>query len=102
VVEKKLYGAIGLARRAGKCITGDFVVERALKAKKTMYIIIDDTASGATKARYRALCERMDVPYMELAGLGLAIGKPGNKVAAVTDGNFAGMIGGLLEKTEGT
>lgn len=88
----RVYGALGLARRAGKCLAGDFAVERALKAGKVKLVVLDATVSEATRARYAGMCERMQAGCIELADMGRAIGKHGNKIAAIVDDNFAGMI----------
>lgn len=90
--EQKLYGAVGLARRAGKCIAGDFAVERAVKAKKAAHVLLDSHASKATKERYYALCERQGIGCIEIEDIGKAIGKPGNKIVAIMDENFAEML----------
>ena len=88
----KVYGALGLARRAGKCITGDFACERAVKAGEALLVILDDKASDATKGRYRALCEKRGIELLELFEAGAAVGKPGGKIAVILDKGFADMI----------
>ena len=85
-------GALGLARRAGQCLAGDFAVERAVKAKKVFMVIVDAGASDATRKRYRTICDTHAVEYRELAGVGAAIGKPGGKIAGIVDAGFAGML----------
>lgn len=92
----RVYGALGLARRAGKCIAGDFAVERALKAGKVKLVVLDTSVSEATRGRYAGLCERMQTPCIELEDMGSAIGKDSNKIAAIVDENFAGMIAAAM------
>jgi len=93
--EQKLRGALGLSRRAGKCVTGDFAAERALKAGKVKLVVLDSLASDATRERYTALCGRVKVPLILVPGMGQAIGKPDGRIAAVTDERFAHMILGV-------
>lgn len=93
----RVYGALGLARRAGRCLAGDYAVERALKAGKVKLVVLDDTVSAATRERYAGMCGRMQVPCIELADMGRAIGKHGNKIAAVMDESFAGMIAAAMD-----
>lgn len=88
----KLHGALGLSRRAGKCITGDFAVEKALKSGKTKLVVLDSLASEATRERYLGLCERNGATLIEAPGVGQAVGKPAGKIAAITDARFVHMI----------
>ena len=90
--EAKLRGALGLSRRAGKCLTGDFAVEKAVKAGKVRLVALDSLASDATRERYVSLCERKGIPCILIAGMGQAVGKPDGRIAAVTDEGFAHMI----------
>ncbi|HWR23686.1 MAG TPA: hypothetical protein VN366_09480 [Feifaniaceae bacterium] len=88
----KLYGALGLSRRAGKCLTGDFAVEKALKSGKTKLVVLDSGASEATRERYRDMCGRSGAALIELPGAGHAVGKPAGKIIAITDDRFVHMI----------
>lgn len=98
--KQRLHGVIGLSQRAGKCIAGDYAVERAIKSGKAKYILLDCSASLATRQRFQGFCQRGNIPYVEMEDLGRAIGKPGNRIVAVTDGNFAGMIGAAAYAAE--
>lgn len=102
LAEQRALGAIGLARRAGKCIAGDYAVERAAKGGKAKAVLLDASASAATRGRYQRLCERNGIACYEVAGLGPAIGKPGNKIAAILDDNFATMLQKALEAPGGS
>ncbi len=97
---QKLIGALGLAQRAGKCAAGDFAVERAAKSGKATVVILDSDVSEATRQRYRSLCERKDIYYLEAASVGQAIGKSGNKIIAIMDAGFAAMIKRAAEEQE--
>ncbi len=88
----KLHGALGLSRRAGKCLTGDFAVEKALKSGKTKLVVLDDEASEATRERYRDMCGRNGAALIEAPGVGRAVGKPAGKILAITDDRFVHMI----------
>ena len=88
----KLHGALGLSRRAGKCLTGDFAVEKALKSGKTKLVVLDTAASEATRERYIGLCGRNGATLIEAPEIGQAIGKPAGKIAAITDARFVHMI----------
>lgn len=96
---ERLNSALGLARRAGRCLTGDFAVERAIKKKGVFLVVLDAGASESTRERYRNLCAGRNIPYVENADIGHAIGKSGIKIIGITDVNFAKMIASLLDGT---
>lgn len=88
----RLANAVGLAMKAGKLVSGDFAVEKLLRAGKTRLTLIDTAASENTKEKYRALCAAKGTELVGVTDLGGWIGKPGRMLAAVTDHNFAEMI----------
>lgn len=87
-----LKSAVGFSMRAGKCISGDFACEKAVKANKAKIVILDASASDATKERYKGFCERRSMECIVMEGLGETIGKEGRMVAVVSDIKFASMI----------
>lgn len=89
---QRTLDALGLARRAGKCLSGDYAVERAVKAGNATLVAVDLEASPATRERYRQLTARVGISYIELPGMGAAIGKEACRIAAVTDAGFTRMI----------
>jgi ribosomal protein L7Ae-like RNA K-turn-binding protein len=78
--------------KAGRLQSGDFAVERLVRANKALLALVDAGASENTKGKYRALCAAHKTELMEVHELGLWIGKPSRMLAAVTDRNFANMI----------
>ena len=91
--ETKLRGAMGFAMRAGKCITGDFASERAVKYGSACWmVLLDESASEATQKRYHAMCEQRKIPCLLIPDMGRSIGKDGRMVAVITDAQFAKMI----------
>lgn len=84
--------ALGFAQKAGKLLSGDFACEKAIKGGKAKLAVLDASASQATGERYRGLCEREGVPFLEFDDMDAAIGRYGRKIAVVTDGGFARMI----------
>ena len=96
-VSSRLYNAIGLCMKAGKCRSGDGVVEDLLKKGGVLLILLDEGASDATKDRYEHACSRRKIPLLLCRNAGEAIGKPGRMVIAVTDPGFAGMITAAYE-----
>lgn len=90
--EQKLRTALGFSAKAGKCISGDFAAERAIRKGQALVIALDAGASENTKKKYAHLADTAGIPCIELADMGAAIGKYGRMVAVVTEGGFARMI----------
>lgn len=90
--EQKRNNAIGLAMKAGKLKSGDFIVEKLVRAGGVRLVLIDETASDNTREKYAHLCENTHTILLAIPELGMAIGKPGRIVAAVTDTNFTNLI----------
>ena len=88
----RLYGSIGLAMKAGAVVSGDFAAEKTLTAGKAKLVLLDTACSEATRERYAHLCARRGIRILYVEDLGDRIGKPGRKIAAVTDENFQTMI----------
>ena len=101
MAETKLFNSLGLCRRAGKCQSGEFAVERAVKAGKAKLVLLEMTASENTKDRFLSLCEGRSVPLKLVPEVGRAIGREGHVVMAVTDMQFTNMIlGAWASETE--
>ena len=101
MAETKLFNSIGLCRRAGKCQSGEFAAERAVKAGKAKLVLLEENASENTKGRFSSLCAGRNIPLKLVPQVGRAIGREGHVVMAVTDIQFANMIlGALASETE--
>lgn len=88
----KLQGALGLSRRAGKCVAGDFAVERGIKAGRVGLVVLDSGVSDATRKRYQTICTSRGMKLIEIPDMGHMIGKPDGKIAGITDQRFIHMI----------
>ncbi len=91
---QKLCSAVGFAMKAGKLKTGDFAVEKLVRAGKAQLVLIDRDASENTRRKYTRLCESTRTQCCFIPQLGSSIGKPGRMLAAVIDKNFSDMIRG--------
>ena len=101
MAETKLFNSLGLCRRAGKCQSGAFAAERAVKAGKAKLVLLEETASEVTKNHFSALCAGRKIPLKLVPQVGRAIGKEGQAVMAVTDIQFVNMIlGAMASETE--
>ena len=101
MAETKLFNSIGLCRRAGKCQSGEFAAERAVKAGKAKLILLEQTASENPRARFTSPGAGRKIPLAIVPEVGRAIGKEGQVVLAVTDIQFVNMIrGAMASETE--
>ena len=62
-MNNKIYGLIGLARRAGKINFGTESSLEIVKNGKAKLVIIAEDAAERTKKNFKIECEKMDVPF---------------------------------------
>lgn len=97
---RQILGMLGLAAKAGKIVSGEYSVEKALKEGRAYLVIIAGDASENTKKHFRDMCSFRNVPIRILGNkeeLGNCIGKGFRANAALTDPGFAESI---LKKTD--
>ena len=92
MTNRRVHDAVGLCMMAGRCRSGSFVAEKLVRAGDAKLVLLDVSASAATRGRYEGLCAGRGIPLLPVEGLGEAVGRPGRIVAAVTDQGFADMI----------
>lgn len=88
----KLISLIGIATKAGKTVSGEFMTENAVKQNKAYLVIVAGDASDNTKKKFRNMCEFYHVPiiiFSEKESLGHAMGKEIRASLAVLDEGFA-------------
>ena len=101
MAETKLFNSLGLCRRAGKCWSGEFATERAVKAGKARLVLLEKTVSENTKERFASLCAGKNIPLKLVPEVGRAIGREGHVVMAVKDMQSVNMIlGAMASETE--
>lgn len=96
---------IGLAMKAGKVKSGEFLTETEVKSGGACLVVLAGDASDATKKKFRNMCEFYQVPfciYGDKDTLGHAIGREFRASLAVTDDGFAKEIRKRLNQTEDT
>ena len=92
---ERILGMIGLAKRAGCVVGGDFAVTSAVKDKKAKLVIIAENASSNTKKKIENSCEQYGVDYVEFSdtySLGRYTSSDVRATIAITDTNFAEAI----------
>ena len=82
--EDKVLNLLGLAQRAGKLSSGDFIVEKAMKKKTPKLVLLAGDCAANNEKKYIQLAE---IHHKET--LGTAIGKEVRVVVAVEDDGFA-------------
>ena len=92
------HGLMGLCARSGRLPSGDQAVRIALKRSEVYLVLLDGAASPATRKDFTEICLRANIPIRltDADALGEAIGKPGRRVAAVTDEALARRLAQLL------
>lgn len=91
----KILGVFGLAAKAGKIVSGEFSVEKAVKEKKACLVVVAEDASANTKKHFSDMCAYRSIPIRFLGDkeqLGKCIGKGFRANLAVTDAGFAESI----------
>lgn len=83
---------IGLAAKAGKVVSGEFMTENAVKSKEAYLVIIAQDFSNNTRKKFGNMCSYYKVEMREYAdkdALGHAIGKEFRASLAVIDKGLA-------------
>lgn len=83
-----IYLFLGIAKKAGKLITGDELCGKMLKEGKAKLIIIAKDASGNTKKKFSDMCKHRNV-FFEYFGekeeLGRSLGKGDTAAICIND-----------------
>ncbi len=99
--QNKVFSMLGLATKAGRIASGEFMTERSVKKGKACLVIVGTDASDNTKKNFRNMCAFYRVPYFEYGTkeeLGRAMGKEMRACLAVCDDGFAKSLGKHLEE----
>ncbi len=86
---------VGLAKKAGKVASGEFMTENAVKSGGARLVIVAQDASDNTKKKFRNMCGFYKVPIREYSlkdEMGHSIGKEFRASLAVTDEGLAQAI----------
>ena len=87
--EQKKLNMLGLANRSGNLISGDELVEKAIKRGRVALVICAQDASDATRARYQDWSQRYHVPLemtFNREQISHAVGKTRSIVAITNQG----------------
>ena len=98
----KVFSLLGLATKAGRVVSGEFMTEKSVKDGGARLVLVGTDASANTKKNFRNMCEFYRVPYYEYGTkeeLGHAMGKEMRASLAVIDDGFAKTLKKHLEET---
>ncbi|MDU4959861.1 MAG: ribosomal L7Ae/L30e/S12e/Gadd45 family protein [Sporomusaceae bacterium] len=94
---------LGLAQRAGKALSGEFVIERAIRAGKVHCLIVAADAAENTRKKYRDMTTYYAVPCVEALSkdaLSGGIGRENRAAIAITDAGMSQALKKLLSDTQ--
>lgn len=97
----KVLSLVGLATKAGRLASGEFMTERSVKSGAAALVIVASDASENTKNMFRNMCEFYKVPiyfYADKDTLGHAMGKEFRASLAILDEGFAKGIQKQMER----
>ncbi len=95
MANNKIYGMMGLAKRAGKAISGTDAVISKIRGFEAYLVIISEDASDGTKKRISDKCKSYDTEYIFYGScddVGNAVGTSNCVAVAITDEGFARSI----------
>lgn len=105
MMQDKVLSMIGLATKAGKTVSGEFMTEREIKSGRAALVVVAGDSSDNTKKKFRDMCEFYKVPiyfYGDKDTLGHAMGKEFRASLAILDEGFAKGIRKHLETSDET
>lgn len=88
----KIYGLLGLARRAGKVSFGTESSIDTIERKKAKLVIVAKDSSDRTKKNFEELCKKTNLPIRIVGTIELlsqSIGQVNKAVLVIEDENFA-------------
>lgn len=95
MMKNKFLSQLGLAMRAGKIVTGDDAVQKAIRSGEAKLVVLAEDASANTRKKIQDKCQFYGVKLIEMGTkdeLGGSIGKEMRVVLGVVDGGFAQML----------
>ena len=83
---------LGITTKAGKTVSGEFMVEQSIKDGKVFLVIIAENASGNTKKHFNDMCGYRDIPIVFACNkeeLGRSTGKGKRTSVGILDKGLA-------------
>lgn len=89
---KKILSLLGLATKAGKTASGEFMTEKAVKDGSAHLVIVSEEASDNTRKMFLNMCTYYKVPiyvFGKKEELGHSMGKEMRASLAILDAGFS-------------
>ena len=102
---QKILNLIGLATKAGKTASGEFMTEKSIKAGKASLVIVSEEASDNTKKMFTNMCTYYEVPiffFGKKDELGHAMGKEMRASLVIVDHGLAKAVVKLMNTKVGS
>lgn len=102
---QKILNLIGLATKAGKTASGEFMTEKSVKTGKASLVIVSEEASDNTRKMFTNMCTYYKVPVYFFASkreLGHAMGKEMRASLVIEDNGFAKAVVKLMNTMVGS
>jgi ribosomal protein L7Ae-like RNA K-turn-binding protein len=99
-MNKNIYSFLGLAKKAGKLVSGGDTCARALKSGKAFLVIVAEDASENTKKEFKDSCSYRGVNICYFGKkelLGKYTGKDIRSVIAILDKGFSDELKARIE-----
>ena len=100
--QDKALSLIGLATKAGKTVSGEFMTEREAKARRAYLVIVAGDSSDNTKKMFSNMTDFYEVPmyiYSDKETLGHCIGKEFRASLAIVNEGLAHSVEDKLKQT---
>lgn len=97
----QVLSMIGLAMKAGKLVSGEYMTDKMIKTGKAYLVVVAEDASENTKKEFSDACSYYRVPivvYGTKESLAHALGKQIRASLAITDEGFANEIMKRVER----
>lgn len=102
---KKILNLLGLATKAGKIVSGEFMTEKAIKDGRACLVILSEEASPNTRKMFSNMCTYYKVPihfFGKKEELGHSMGKEMRASLAVLDVGFSKALVKQIELNGGS
>ncbi|MBR6034133.1 MAG: ribosomal L7Ae/L30e/S12e/Gadd45 family protein [Clostridia bacterium] len=89
--DKRIFGLLGIAMKAGKIAFGTESVIESIEKGKAVFVLISEDASSKSKENMKFLCEKNNVKIVEygtIENISKSIGKQNKSVICIKDKNL--------------
>lgn len=101
---KKILNLLGLATKAGRIASGEFMTEKSVKEGKAYLVLVSEEASDNTRKLFLNMCTYYKVPiyfFGKKEELGHAMGKEMRASLAVLDAGFSNALVKQMDRNGG-